>query len=166
MLLLVATFTPSPAEGGIMSVMYSSPSLEREFDEHTELWEMIFHTQATIATRAVPGYEIRRLMRELGDKLLTHFDHEEAPDGCFGEALLRAPRFGLKASALLREHFDLLLQFFGAEYQAVQLREELASSWDTVERHLNAFVDRFVAHEAAETDLLHAAYCEDLGCGE
>lgn len=146
-----------------MTTIHHSPLLQQEIEEHLELWEMIFHVQAVVSERALPSCEIRLLLRHLGDHLLSHFDHEEADDGCFEEALMHAPRLRNHAFQLLQEHFDLRLQFFAIEHHATRDQDDPAVWWERLESRLLGFVSRFVAHEAAENDLLHTAYCEDLG---
>lgn len=146
-----------------MITIQKSPRLQQEIDEHLELWEMLFQVQTVVSERTLPKHEVRLLVRQLGDHLLSHFDHEEAEDGCFEEALKLAPRLRSNACQLLREHFDLRLQYFTVEHYAMRAQREAADWWAGLESRLSEFVQRFIAHESAENDLLHAAYCEDLG---
>lgn len=148
-----------------MNVIHTSTRLKRELEEHLQLLEMMLCAEAAVANRRASRTDVREILRCLGDDLLAHFDHEEADDGCFEEALIQAPRFRLRASKLLREHFDLRMLFFAVEHLAARSIDDGDTWWAALESRLSEFVKRFVAHEAAENDLLHAAYCEDLGGG-
>jgi hypothetical protein len=93
-------------------------------------------------------------LEALEHQLAAHFDAEER-SGLFGPFLEAFPRFSRPLERLRREHPAILAQ-------TRALREACARGEDAA-RRVRALVASIRRHEAEETEILHRAYCEDIG---
>jgi hypothetical protein len=138
-------------------------------DDHHELRQLMHHTAAMFA-RSPGETELDRLadlLTRLRDQLAMHFSLEEAY-GYFEDAISLAPRLCRRAENLRAEHSTLYSDLCNLAERAEQLpRNEDASSFlEDLTGHYHDFSTRLAEHESRETDLIHEAFHDDIGCGD
>jgi hypothetical protein len=148
-----------------------NPAFLREIkDDHHELRQLIHHTSAVLERPGPLEVEYARLVEmltKLRDQLAMHFSLEEAY-GYYEDAIVAAPHLSRRAEALRGQHFDL----FAEMCRLVEAAEELLyqkkpdNYLERVSANYRGFLVRFREHEAAESELILAAFNEDLGTGD
>ncbi|MCE9607011.1 MAG: hemerythrin domain-containing protein [Planctomycetia bacterium] len=105
--------------------------------------------------------EIRLLITDLRDRLACHFRQEEK-GGYLEEATIRLPQVAPQASALQRQHEELLAAANAMLYHAYSA-DAAPLVWSDLKADYTRFSKHVEAHEAAENALLSRAFNEDSG---
>jgi len=133
-------------------------------EDHQALKELLVRIEQALEKRDIPIPEVGKLLGELGDRLVKHFELEEQ-GGYFAEALLQAPRLVARANDLLAQHpkmctqADRLLELAAAEGNADDW-------WKKTRERFLAFKEELLKHESKEDGLLQEAYQQDLGAND
>jgi hypothetical protein len=148
-----------------------NPAFLQEIKEdHHELRQLMHHTSAMLNRPRWMATELDRLTElctKLRDQLAMHFSLEEAY-GYFEDAVSVAPHLSRRAEQLRGEHYTLFSQFCQLTELAEALRYE-GQDEATLGRLVDGYRDfamRLYEHEANETELILAAFNEDLGAGD
>lgn len=148
-----------------------NPAFLQEIKEdHHELRQLMHHTSAMLNRPRWMATELDRLTElctKLRDQLAMHFSLEEAY-GYFEDAVSAAPHLSRRAEQLRGEHYTLFSQFCQLTELAEALRYE-GQDEATLGRLVDGYRDfamRLYEHEANETELILAAFNEDLGAGD
>ncbi|MCA9187959.1 MAG: hemerythrin domain-containing protein [Pirellulaceae bacterium] len=120
--------------------------------------------------RPLHANEVRglvKLLSRLKDRLAMHFALEEAY-GYFEDAVTAAPRLTVESEMLRAEHGPLFIELCHiVEYSEPFLYREAATvGVSELCTMFTAFHQRFYEHEQRETELILAAFDDDLGCGD
>ena len=133
----------------------------RELHTAIERIRSLLNSDLTGDAAALKGIEATHAVLALRDHLRRHFTQEEA-GGYLEEAVTRLPRIAPQASALQRQHRELLdavERLLPNPDAVVSGKTALATMKDEFE----IFVRRLLAHEAAENVLLEQAFNEAPG---
>jgi hemerythrin len=136
-------------------------NLEQLEDEHADLRSMLQNLRAAFGERKRSGEQLAALLEKSRKVLEEHFHHEE--DGGFFRGIREiAPQLAERVSALEHEHpqflalIDRLRTRVGSHESEQVWREDCAKLFDE-------FLRSFLAHEAAEHELIQDAYARDIG---
>lgn len=139
-------------------------------DDHHELRQLMHHTAAMLNRPQWMATELDRLTElctKLRDQLAMHFSLEEAY-GYFEDAVSVAPHLSRRAEQLRAQHNTLFSQFCQLAELAERLRyegQDESTLRDLVDGYRD-FAMHLYEHEANETELILAAFNEDLGAGD
>ena len=137
---------------------------QKLLEDHQALKDLLARIERALQKRDLPIPEVGKLLGELGDRLVKHFELEEQ-GGYFAEALLQAPRLVARANELLAQHpkmctqADKLLELAGAE-------ENAEGWWQKTRERFLAFKEEVMRHESKEDGLLQEAYQQDIGAND
>lgn len=129
--------------------------------EHQELRELLRRVDEAVSAGESAGPKLQTVLGELSDELRVHFTQEET-DGYFTDIVGRAPHLTDKVKELGRQHLDFLVTV----RELIDLAGDSASTTegrDRFEKSYRQFIEQFLAHEAAENDLVQEAYTTDIG---
>jgi hemerythrin len=135
--------------------------LEQLDEEHADLRTMLRDLRTAFGEQKQTADQLAALLDRARKVLEEHFRHEEN-EGFFRGIRETAPQFDDRVTALEHEH----PQFLSAmdRLHACVLSHEPEEVWrrdcDTL---LEAFFHSFLAHEAAEHELMQDAYTQDMG---
>lgn len=149
-------------------------------ETHRELWLVLAEcrrlSEAPIHGRRRAA-EFADRLRELCDRLAFHFSLEEAY-GYFEEPVRAAPRLARRCEQLRDEHAALYVDLAQladlAENRLIEsdriesdrIESDGANRMLAAQSAFIAFDERFRDHEAAEIELIQAAWTDDLGEGD
>lgn len=142
----------------------------QEIKEDNRELRQVLHKIATIASRprlAVRPRHLVGLLQQLRDQLAMHFALEEAY-GYFEDAVSVAPWLCCAAEELRGQHTELFLDICGIVDEAEELLYHDAPA-NLLRRLARQFVEwhsRFLDHEVRETNLVLAAFDDDIGVGD
>ena len=146
-------------------------------EDHLELHDLLCKTERAfkLPRRHRKPRELVYLLLALQDRLAMHFSLEEAYGYC-EDALEVAPRLSSQAEALRAEHRTLFVNFCHLVDDAEQLlapisidgasRLEKRVSLVDVSAQYEHFREALEEHERRETELILAAFDDDLGVGD
>lgn len=148
-----------------------NPAFLREIkDDHHELRQLIHHTSAMLdnsGTVAIEHARLAEMLTKLRDQLAMHFSLEEAY-GYYEDAIVAAPHLSRRAESLRGQHFELFAEMCrlveGAE--ALLYQEKAAQQLQRLSGDYHRFLVKFREHEAAESELILAAFNDDIGTGD
>ena len=141
-----------------------SPQFEahqRIIESHRALKDLLARLEATLQQKAGTIAEASALLGQLGDRLVKHFEVEEA-GGYFAEALEHAPRLICRANALMNQHPKMTAR--ARELAEAADPEQAPDEWwrQTAER-FKTFQEELFKHERNEDGLIQEVYHRDLG---
>ncbi len=124
---------------------------------------MVSLRQEFLAPETTAGQALAWVTR-LRAALVDHFNQEES-GGYFAELIAVAPRLSTRAETLEREHVLLLASL--DEIQAdLRQASPLAPPLASVVERFTTLAGAFLAHEAAENDLVQSAFEDELGTAD
>lgn len=162
--------------GSVMSVTFTSTLgvnaafLQEIKEENHELRELLQST-ANCFEALGPATPCVRLLADLlgqlRDQFSLHFALEEA-FGYFDDAVSVAPRLSITAERLREEHNTLFVEACSlAEVaECFVYREPSDKSLERIGHRWATFYRRFLDHESEETELVLAAFDDDIGVGD
>ena len=128
----------------------------------SETWRVVERIEACASDPA--PRRARRQLAAFERQLAAHLAREEGR-GHLAVALEVAPRYRNRAARLRSEHADLVLEMRRIRTLALEAGAS-ADAWADVHQACDAFVERLVAHEEAENEIMARAFLDDLGCGD
>ncbi len=130
-------------------------------EDHKALLALLTELHRAAGERNTPPEEVCRMLGQLADHLLSHFELEER-GGYFSDAVAHAPQLADRADGLLEEHPRMA--------EAARELADWASAamgsdtwWDELAERFGAFREKLLAHERNEDRLIQEAYTRDLG---
>lgn len=115
-------------------------------EEHLEIRAILDRLQ----TMSDP-YMMLLVLKDLRDKLETHFSREEGDEGLHAVIEHHAPQHRSAADELIREHIFLSRDLTGLVKECNAL---LAGPLAQLKTNTSRFIERMQAHDAAETEIL------------
>jgi hemerythrin len=148
-----------------MATTFSIPTLfgraTAVLDQHATLHVLLKRLREACASSAKGSSESRtdrrRLIEEFGERLSVHFAAEE-DEGYFGMMASVSPALRAKVTRLREEHTEFL-----ALVQRLLTLAEVAPDRKEFTETLQAFLERFNAHEHAENRLMQEFFLRDEG---
>jgi ABC-type transporter Mla subunit MlaD len=146
-----------------------SPFITSLKAEHRELQQMLRQIGDCLAASAASASPresavyVEESLQALARHLKHHFEQEEA-GGYLEEALAHAPRFGPRASQLLRQHPALLADTTELLDACRTCRDP--ESWSRFRMKTGRLLKELAAHEAGENQIIQQAFNTDLGLKE
>lgn len=129
--------------------------------QHRELADLLSQIETRLEQRSGPIDEVVRLLGQLGDRLIKHFETEEA-GGYFAEALTHAPRLFERANALMLQHPKMTLSSRKLA-GAVDPETSPEEWWEQTAERFREFRAELHQHERAEDRLIQEVYMRDIG---
>lgn len=134
-------------------------------EQHHDIVAIVDRLGAVIRTSIglLPEAQKRRLFNELMgtliQKLERHFQYEER-GGFMTDVVQRRPALAADVERLLTEHGNMIGQLRWIRARCIELDLE------TLQKHVQSFVDKFSHHEHHETDLIQGVYYGETGAGD
>jgi hypothetical protein len=149
------------------TVTVNAAFLKEIKEDAQELWNHFRRLEICLLVESPPRMSRRQLyaaLARLRDQLAMHFALEEAY-GYFEDAIEVAPWLSAKADDLRGEHDGFYNEVCGIVDQAERLlyHEVPGELLEDVVDRFREFYAMFQKHEAAESQLIHQAFNEDLG---
>ncbi len=151
------------------TVTVNAAFLQEIKEVNQELWALLAELRHRCPRPIAPG-SCRQLIDklcQLRDQLALHFALEEAY-GYFEDPVDVAPRLGMQADRLRAEHKGLYLDFCELVDRAERMfyDEQHAALALWIGPDFLDFDRRLRRHEERETELIFAAYDDDIGVGD
>ena len=152
----------------LRTISVNAAFLQEIKEDHHELRQLMHHTAVMFDHAGPVEFEYARMVEmlvKLRDQLALHFSLEQA-FGYFDDAISVAPHLSRRAEHLRAEHGTLYNELCRVVEAAEKLlyHETPGAGLAHVANAYRAFAQHFHDHEAKESELILAAFDDDL-CG-